>query len=136
MAKGPPPPTEDAMTRIVAAIYEAAIAPERWTEVLAQLRVMFGTAFAGFIVRNADRSKVDGVAAGLDRDDYRGFLDKFYRGSIFAERTTKWYAGEVIATSSIVPPKLLERSPMFQEYLNPRDLHEGLRLGQVRFLGT
>ena len=129
MAKGPPPPTEDAMTRIVAAIYEAAIAPERWTEVLAQLRVMFGTAFAGFIVRNADRSKVDGVAAGLDRDDYRGFLDKFYRGSIFAERTTKWYAGEVIATSSIVPPKLLERSPMFQEYLNPRDLHEGLRLG-------
>ena len=35
MAKGPPRPTEDAIARIVAAIYEAAIAPERGTEVLA-----------------------------------------------------------------------------------------------------
>ncbi len=129
MAKGPPRPTEDAIARIIDAIYAAAIAPERWTEVLAQLREMFGTAFAGFIMRNADRTQVDGIAVGLDRDDYRGFLDKFYRGSIFAARTEKWYAGEIIPTSTIVPPKLLERSPMFQEYLKPRDLHEGLRLG-------
>ena len=90
MAKGPPRPTDDAIARIIDAIYAAAVTPERWSEALAQLRELFGASFAALVMRNADRTKVDGIAVGVSHDDYRGFLDTYYRGSIFAARTTKW----------------------------------------------
>src|SRR5665213_1101171 len=37
-------------------------------------------------------------------------------------------AGEIVTTGQMVPKQDLLRSEMYNEYLHPRDLHEGLRL--------
>jgi len=123
---------EDSITRIIAAIYAAAVAPDQWTDVLTHLRNMFGLSFAASVVRNADRSRVDGVAVGVDRDDYRTFLDKYYRGSIFLAQGQSWHAGQIIRSAQIVPQRVFHRTDMYQEYWRPRDLHEGLRLAIAR----
>jgi hypothetical protein len=75
MTRGMAHPSEDTVTYTIAAIYEAALAPDRWLDVLEHLRAMFGLSFAASVVRDAGRTKADGVAVGVDHADYQEFLD-------------------------------------------------------------
>ena len=129
MSKSAAPTPEQRLDDLVATIYDAAVAPERWSDVLERLRLLFGLSFGAMVTRNADRTQVEWVAVGVDQDDYREFHRKYFRTSVYAAYTKKWYAGEIIEGSKIAPPKVVRRSEMYQEYLGPRDMHEGLRLG-------
>jgi hypothetical protein len=51
--------------------------------VLEHLRDRFGLSFAASVTSNADRTKVEGIAAGVDGDDCQALLATFYRGSGF-----------------------------------------------------
>jgi DNA-binding CsgD family transcriptional regulator/PAS domain-containing protein len=118
----------DAVTQAIGAIYEAAVAPNRWAEALAYLRGIFGLSFAASVVRNEQRTEVDGIAVGVERDDYEGFLATHFHRSPFLAHEKEWSAGQVIRSAEVVPHDIFHRTEMYREYWRPRDMHEGLRL--------
>jgi hypothetical protein len=124
--------SESAILRAIDAIYAAAAAPDRWMAVLEHLHEMFGLSFAAFVISNADRTKVDGIAAGVDADDYQAFLATFFRGSVFLKEEIPWFPGQIIHTQKLVPPHVLHRTRMYQEFWRPHGLEHGLRLAVAR----
>ena len=78
MTAGPAGVTEASVIRTVEAIYDAAISPDRWIDALSQMRHMLGLCSAAFLVYNADRSQVNGVAACPDPDGHRACLQTIF----------------------------------------------------------
>ncbi len=114
---------------VIAAAYDAAVMPGCTPVLLGALARLFRSHFADTFVRSHDYAQVGGVAIGLDRDDYEGnFLGTWVKRNVWGSVRPVRVAGEVVSTRQMVPKELLLRSEMYNEYLAPRGLHEGLRL--------
>lgn len=120
--------TADSVARIIASIYDTALTPKLWTVVPGQPRDMFGLSFAASVIGNPERTEIDGVAVGVDQDDYQGFLASYFLGSPFLAHEKEWYAGQAIRSREVVPHRVFHRTEMYQAYWRPRDMYEGLRL--------
>ena len=112
--------------QMIQAIYDSVAAPENWRGVLSGLTEAMGLSFAGLVARNASRTRVEGIAVGIDQVDYDNFLKRYFRDSVFAE--APWVAGEVLPTRTVVAPERFRRTQMYQEFHRPRQFEEGLRL--------
>lgn len=66
----------------VEAIYDAALAPDLWMRVLSRVRDILRLCSAAYLVYNADRTQVDGMAACPDPDGHRAILDTFFRRNL------------------------------------------------------
>jgi DNA-binding CsgD family transcriptional regulator/PAS domain-containing protein len=110
-------------------IYDAALDQTAKPALLARLAELFRCHFADSFRRTDDYSAFGGVAFGLDRADYNDvFLDFWVKRNVWGKRRPVVRAGEVVTTRQMMPVEDLRASEMYNEYLAPRDLHEGLRL--------
>ena len=110
-------------------IYDAALDQTAWRVLLARLASLFGCHFADSFRRTDDYSTFGGVAHGLDRADYEDvFLGFWVKRNVWGKRRPVVRAGEVVTTRQMMPVEELRASDMYNEYLAPRDLQEGLRL--------
>ena len=119
---------DNALTRTIGAIYAAAVGPDHWVPALEQMRLLFTVGSAAFVVHNADRSKVDGVAAGVDPEGHRHQLQTIFRNNVLYDKTDRWYSGRIVHSAALTPNKIFHRTRMYQEYWRPRGLYDGLRL--------
>jgi DNA-binding CsgD family transcriptional regulator len=111
------------------AIYDAAVSPQGWPRALEHLASLFDSHFADVFARTHDRSQFHGRAIGLDRADYEDeFLGIWCTRNVWGKTKPVRVAGEVMATWQMVSRTDLLKSEIYNEYLSPRDLHEGLRL--------
>ncbi len=114
--------------RTIDALYDAAVGHETWNIALHQLATLFGAGFADLCSWTHDRQHVSGLAHGLDRNDYDDVLLGFwFNRNVWGRRMPARFPGEVLSTRSMVAREDLRRSEMYQVYLEPRGLHEGLR---------
>lgn len=127
--------TENSVGRTIAAIYSAAVSPGSWSDVLDQLRHVFDASVAVSVVRSADRSKVDGIAAGVNHDEYQAFLGKYYRNSPFLKDDKTWFPGQIVRGADIVPHSVFQRTQMYQDFWVSNDMHESLRMAVSRDIG-
>ena len=110
-------------------IYTSAMTPDHWPTTLELMAGTFRATFADRFFRTHDRSAFQGVAWGLDPLDYqRGFLDTWVRRNIWGSKHPVRVAGEVVSTRQMVPKDELVGTEIYNEYLAPRGLHEGLRV--------
>ena len=118
-----------AIEGVVEAAYEGAVTPERWPVLLARLAAVFRSHFADSFARSEDYTRFRGIAFGLDRGDYeQEFLGKWTQRNVWGKRKPVRVAGEVISTRQIISRTELLHSDMYNDYLKPRALEEGLRL--------
>jgi DNA-binding CsgD family transcriptional regulator len=111
------------------AIYDAAVSPRAWSDVLGQLALLFNSHFVDVFARTDDRLRFHGRALGLDRADYEDeFLGAWSKRNVWSNAKPVRVAGEVMATWQMVDRRDVLRSEMYNEYLEPRGLHEGMRL--------
>jgi len=122
-------PSEEQFHDVVAAIYESAVSPDGISTVLWHLRELFGLVMAASVTRTADRSKVHGTAAGVEHEDYQHFLREYFPGSIYGRNPGRARPGLILASRQMLPLPEFHRTPMYQDYFQPRDLNEGLHLG-------
>jgi hypothetical protein len=120
---------EPRLRQCIDAVYDAAVSPALWPAALERLAPLFHSGFVDLFTRSHDREHVNGLAHGLDRADYEdNFLGFWFRRNVWALKKPVRVAGEVISTRRMVDPGDLRRSEIYNEYLHPRGLHEGLRL--------
>ncbi len=113
---------------LVGLIYDCALAPSRLPELLGDLAALFGAHFADSFAREHDGSRPSGVVHGLDHDDYRdGMIATWSSRNPWTARAPVVSAGEVRATWQFLDRDELRASEMFADYLDRRDLHEGMR---------
>jgi DNA-binding CsgD family transcriptional regulator len=120
--------TESAVTGAIAAIYEAAVAPDRWRDALWELRKMFGLESTAYVVHDADRTRIERITAEIDPDGHRANVNSLLRGSIYNARDHRGYTGQIVRAATLVPNKVFHRSRMYEEYWRPRALHDALRM--------
>ena len=124
--------SDESISHAIAAIYDAAVAPDRWPIALDQLRVLFGVVFAFSEFRDSARSHGDGVAIGIGHVAYQKFLrDQFLDSPSYAPGVP-WYVGQVARTPDLVPKEILHRSRLYQEIWRPRRMSDTLRLSVSR----
>jgi DNA-binding CsgD family transcriptional regulator len=126
--KGAIPRTDEAVSDAIAAIYDAAVAPDRWPAALDRLRGLFGLSVATSVLRDPGLTRFTTLAVGLDAADYRAYVGAHYPENIFV-RDRSWHVGQIVRGPEIVADELFHRSWMYREYWLPRDMHEGMRLG-------
>jgi DNA-binding CsgD family transcriptional regulator len=128
MTAGPAGVTEASVIRTVEAIYDAAISPDRWMDALWRMREMLGLCSAAFLVYNADRTQVDGMAACPDPDGHRACLQTIFRRNMSYLRGPPPRPGMIARNEELVPNKIFRSSEMYQEYWKPRDQQDALRV--------
>ncbi len=121
--------SEETMSHALAAIYDVALGPGRWPDLLQRLARLFDSHFADVFVRTIDRTTFRGIAYGLTEIDYQDeFLDTWFKRNVFGNTAPVEVGGDVVTTREMLPKAELVRSEIFVDYLDRRDLHEGLRL--------
>lgn len=120
---------ETRLSATLDAIYDAAIRPSRWTAVIEQLGTLFDSHFVDIFARTDDWSDMRGRAVGLDKSDYEDqFLGVWCNRNIWGQTHPVRVSGEVLPTWQIVDRQELLRSQIYNEYLQMRELDEGLRI--------
>ncbi len=120
---------DDRIQTVIHAAYEAALAPEGWRDLLPRLAAMFGCHFADLFARREDYAEFGGIAVGIDTADYEDlFLGTWVKRNVWGQRRPPRFSGEIVTTRDMVDKSDLVRTEMYNDYLAPRDLHEGLRL--------
>ena len=120
---------ERRLHQCIDAVYDAAVSPALWPVALERLASLFHGGFVDLFTRSHDRQHFNGLAHGLDRADYEdNFLGFWFKRNVWALKKPVRVAGEVISTRRMVDPDELRRSEIYNDYLHPRGLHEGLRL--------
>ena len=110
------------------AIYATAVSPDRTGKMLGALGQAFNCHFAGYVTHTNDRMRHRGTAWGMDTAEHAAFLHQWHRTNPFGRRAPVREAGAVIRTGEMMPPAEMVRTRMFAEFLDPRDMHQGLRL--------
>lgn len=117
------------MEAVIHAAYAAALEPQGWSDLLRRLADMFDCHFADLFARRDDYAAFGGVALGLDVADYEDqFLGIWVKRNVWGQRRPPRFSGEIVTTRDMVGKSELLRTEMYNDYLAPRDLHEGLRL--------
>ncbi len=116
------------MSRVIGLVYDCAANPSHVSDLLRGLAGLFRSHFADMFVRRHDGSQPLGTAIGLDRADYEdGMIATWSPRNPWGRAAPVVSAGDVRATWQFLPRDALRRSEMFADYLDARDLHEGMR---------
>ena len=99
---------EQRISQFLDLVYDAAVSPRTWPDVLRLLADMFDGCFADIFTRSHDR--------------------RHFNRNVWGLSSPTRYAGEVASSRSLLYVDVLRRSEIYNEYLHPRGLHEGLRL--------
>jgi DNA-binding CsgD family transcriptional regulator len=124
----PAPPRDlERFTRATDLIYNAAVTPSLWPDLLHELAHSVDCHYGGMIINSADRSLFDGTAVGVSRDAHQTYLRRFHQTNPLG-RSGKAILGAVEETRAIVSPTALEQTAMYESFFRPHELGEGLRL--------
>jgi DNA-binding CsgD family transcriptional regulator len=119
----------DALGEAIGLVYDVPLDPAALPRLLTCLSGLFNAHFADSFQRTADRRQFGGTAIGLDSADYNDvFLGVWVNRNVWSERRPTRRAGDIVTTREMMPVAELRRSEMYNDYLGPRDLDEGLRL--------
>ena len=120
---------EGRVAAVLDAIYDAAIDVDGWPRALGALAGLFDSHFADLFARTDNWSAFQGIAVGLDRADYEGgFLDQWSDRNVWGQASPAQRTGEIKPTWQMVAKSDVLRSSIYNEYLKPRELNEGLRM--------
>ncbi len=119
----------DDFSDVLGLIYDAALDRSVWPALLARLATQFNSHLADSFRRTQDYSEFGGVAHGIDPADYNDvFLGFWVKRNVWGKRRPVIRAGDIVTTRQMMPVGELRASEMYNDYLAPRGLHEGLRL--------
>lgn len=116
--------THESNSELMDAIYEAALDPEHWIEVLERLSHAFGGSSAHLSVENYAMTEGRLVSFGTDRGYEKSYADYYITRNVLWERLTQKPDTDVTTSRSLMPWEELQRSEFYNDFLRPQDGEE------------
>jgi DNA-binding CsgD family transcriptional regulator len=118
--------------RLVAAIYDAALDPRQWPQVLGQLAERFHSASAHLSFENTAGTQGRLISYGTDPVNSRRYADYYVTRNVLWQRIVKRGLENVVTDRIIMPKEELERSEFYNDFLKPQEGEEILASLAVR----
>src|SRR5271165_4610452 len=122
-----PPRDFERFTRATDLIYNAAVTPGLWPDLLRELAQSVSCHFGGMVINSVDRGLVDGTAVGVSRDAHQAYLRRFHRSNPLG-RSGKAIVGAVEESRALMSRAAVERTEIYEAFFRPHDLGDGVRL--------
>lgn len=125
---------QDAIDGFVERIYDLALEPDLWPELLARVAAIWGGHGAGLEQEHVESERGDGLTVGLDPSVVRTYFD-YYAGRNVLRRFDGF--GEIIASftpditadEECLPKSELMRTEFYNDFLRPVGIHSVMTLG-------
>lgn len=115
---------------LIDGIYDAAVGAKPWTEVLGELRALFGCCAALVNVKEVGRGS--GEQVGVDPETMRIFFERYAGRNPLAVRGWSAPIGTVMTDRSLMPKADLLRTEYYHNFLRPQDQHALMILRAAR----
>lgn len=120
---------EDGHYCLLSAIYDLALAPTDWPIVLGLLAEALNSPHASSVITTPERDAPRPLGAvGITAEDHRAFLRTWHKNNVFGTRRPAREAGTIVLGRTILAKPTLLRTAMYRQYLEPRGIHEVVRL--------
>ena len=120
---------EDGHYCLLSAIYDLALAPTNWPIVLGLLAEALNSPHASSVITTPERDAPRPLGAvGITAEDHRAFLRAWHKSNVFGTRRPAREAGTIVLGRTILAKPTLLRTAMYRQYLEPRGIHELVRL--------
>lgn len=103
-------------------IYDAAISPGRWADMLRWMAPAFNCHHGGIKFTSADRESSRAVVIGMNSTEHRDVLARDNKTNPIGLRMSAAVSDELIQSSEVIPRRDLEQSDMYQQVLRRQDI--------------
>jgi DNA-binding CsgD family transcriptional regulator len=116
------------VSKILDAVYEAALFPEHWPQALNRLGQAFDCTSVALIDRNLRTLEGRASTSGVDASSQREFFNVWSARDPVRLRTRSWRPGAIELDHQIVPRSEILASDYYNGFMKPRDMRSLMRL--------
>ncbi len=115
--------SEAATGAMIGAIYDAALDPGQWPDVVSALTTWMGGVIGGLQVRRLRPSlSMTMVTAGLDPSFERAYREHYYQCDPHLAQVARLVPGQTLLSREVLADEELFSTPFFNEFCRPQDL--------------
>lgn len=107
---------------LVGHIYDAAVEPGRWPQVLEKLSDFLEGAATKLTFQNAKTSRSEASSVRMPPEADRTYAQYYYKTNVFLPRIAKLRAGTLIPVWNLLPREAYQRSEFYNDFCRPGDM--------------
>lgn len=108
--------------QLVGHIYEAAVEPGRWPQVLENLSDFLEGAATKLTFQNVRTSRSEANSVRMSPEADRTYAQYYYKTNVFLQRIAKLRAGTLIPVWNLLPREVYQRSEFYNDFCRPNDM--------------
>ena len=108
--------------QLVGHIYDAAVEPGRWPQVLEKLSDFLEGAATKLTFQNVRSSRSEANSVRMSPEADRAYAQYYYKTNVFLQRIAKLRAGTLIPVWNLLPREVYQRSEFYNDFCRPNDM--------------
>jgi DNA-binding CsgD family transcriptional regulator/PAS domain-containing protein len=110
------------LDRLVGQIYDAAVEPGQWPQVLEMLSDFLEGAAAKLTFQNVRTMRSEASSVRMPPEADRTYAQYYYKTNVFLPRIAKLCAGTLIPVWNLLPRETYQRSEFYNDFCRPGDM--------------
>jgi DNA-binding CsgD family transcriptional regulator/PAS domain-containing protein len=110
------------LDRLVGQIYDAAVEPGRWPQVLEMLSDFLEGAATKLTFQNVRTMRSEASSVRMPPEADRTYAQYYYKTNVFLPRIAKLRAGTLIPVWNLLPREAYQRSEFYNDFCRPGDM--------------
>jgi DNA-binding CsgD family transcriptional regulator/PAS domain-containing protein len=115
-------PNSDDVLRLIGEIYDAAIEPQRWPDVVARLGDAMQAATSGIGIYDLQTESVTLVAPRTDPEWTRQYSEYWAPRNVLWQRSAAMPVGALVRFETFMPRDVFDRSEIYNEFFHPQGM--------------
>lgn len=115
--------TQRALSKLIGGIYDAGLAAQPWSDVLAELGRLMRSPQVNLVVTAEDRA-VD--SSGADPEFQRSYVEHYFACNVLADRAKVLSAGAVVSERGLLERSDYLRSEFYNDFVRPQGMDSAL----------
>jgi DNA-binding CsgD family transcriptional regulator len=108
--------------RLVGQVYDAAVEPGRWPQVLEILSDFLEGAATKLTFQNVRTLRSEANSVRMPPEADRTYAQYYYKTNVFLQRIAKLRAGTLIPVWKLLPREVYQRSEFYNDFCQPNDM--------------
>lgn len=119
-------PSSDGLSDLIAGLYDAGIAPERWSDVLERFAGLFNASYGGLVLADPAGRVVQLGSMHSDPSYSRSYGEHYGRIDPVMPAVLTASTGTMLTDTMVLPKTAMERTEFYQEWVRPQGYYSAL----------